>query len=106
MKDYDKNIASSYLKCWDVNNWFAWVMSQKLPVDGFKRIWKKTSQFNVLQKSIIKIFWKNEGYFVEVDVQYLEKLHDLHNDLQRISFLLEKMKIENFEKPVANLNDK
>ena len=56
IKAYDKNIESSYLKYWDVNNWFGWVMSQKLPVDGFKRILKKTSQFNVLQKSTTKIF--------------------------------------------------
>ena len=24
---------------------------------------------------------RHEGYFFEVDVQYLEKLHELHNDL-------------------------
>ena len=35
IKAYDKNIESSYLKYWDVNNGFGWVMSQKLPVDGF-----------------------------------------------------------------------
>ena len=43
------------------------------------------------------------GYFLEVDVQHPEKLHDLHNDLY---FLLEKMKIEKLEKLVANLHDK
>ena len=26
-----------------------------------------------------------EGYFLEVDVQYLETLHELHNDLQFLS---------------------
>ena len=45
----------------------------------------------------------NEVHFFEVDVQYLEKLHKLHND---IPFLLERMKIENIEKVVANLHDK
>ena len=30
---------------------------------------------------------KDIGYFLEVDVQYLEKLHELHNDL---SFLPKK----------------
>ena len=44
----------------------------------------------------------DEGYFLEVYVQYLEKLHELHNDLP---FLPEKMKIEKFEKLVANLHD-
>ena len=45
----------------------------------------------------------NEVHFFEVDVQYLEKLHKLHND---IPFLLERMKIENIEKLVANSHDK
>ena len=39
---------------------------------------------------------KNEGHFLEVDVQYPEKLHDLHNDLR------ERMKIQKVEKLVAN----
>ena len=43
------------------------------------------------------------GYFLEVDVQYLEKLHELHND---IPFSPERKKIEKVEKLVANLHDK
>ena len=42
-------------------------------------------------------------YFLEVDVQYLEKLHELQNDLP---FLLERMNIGKVEKLVANLHDK
>ena len=45
----------------------------------------------------------DERYFLEVDVQYLEKLHDLYNDL---SFLPERKKIQKLEKLVANLHDK
>ena len=37
----------------------------------------------------------HEGYFLEVDVQYPENLHNLHNDLY---FLPERMKIEKVEK--------
>ena len=44
----------------------------------------------------------DKGYFLEVDVQYPEKLHDLHNDLL---FLPERLKIEKVEKLVANLHD-
>ena len=40
---------------------------------------------------------------LEVDVQYLEKLHKLHNDLP---FLPERMKIKKVEKLVPNLHDK
>ena len=45
----------------------------------------------------------DEGHFLEIDVKYLKNLHELHNDL---SFLPERMKVEIFEKLVANLHDK
>ena len=40
---------------------------------------------------------------VSTDVQYLKKLHELHNNLP---FLLERVKIKKFEKLVLNLIDK
>ena len=92
MIDYDKNKKSSYIQYWILNNLYGWAMSQKLSVDNIE--WTKdTSQFN---EDSIKKYNKvsNEGYFLEVDVQYFEKLHDLHNDL---SFLPERMKIEKVE---------
>ena len=79
MKDYDKNKESPYLKYWDVNNFYGWAMSQKLPVIDFE--WAEdTSQFN---ENFIKSYndERDEGYFLEVDVQYPERLHDLYNDL-------------------------
>ena len=45
----------------------------------------------------------DEGYFLKVDVQYLEKLHEFHNDLP---FLPERIKIEKVKKLLANLHDK
>ena len=44
----------------------------------------------------------DEEYFLEIDVQYPENLHKLHNDLP---FLPERIKIEKVEKSVANLHD-
>ena len=75
-------------------------MSQKLPENNFEWI-EDTSQFN---EDFIKSYnaESNEGYFLEVDVQYLEKLHELHNDLP---FLPERMKIEKVEKLVTNLHN-
>ena len=35
MKNYDKNIETSYLKYLDANNLSGWTMSQKLPINGF-----------------------------------------------------------------------
>ena len=76
-------------------------MSQKLPVNNFEWI-KDTSQFN---EDFINIYNEesDEGYFLEVDVQCLEKLHELYNDLP---FLPERMKIKKVEKGVTNLHDK
>ena len=76
-------------------------MSQKFPVNNFEWI-KDTSQF--IGDSIKNYNEESDKeYFLEVDVQYLEKLYELHNDL---SFSPERMKIGNFEKLVANLHDK
>ena len=73
-------------------------MSQKLPVNSFEWI-KDSSQFN---ESFIKNYNEesDEGYFLEVDVQYFEKFHEIHNDLP---FLHANMKIEKVQKLVANL---
>ena len=59
---------------------------------------------NNLMKKVIKDNEESDkGYFLAVDVQCLEKLHEAHHDL---SFLPERMKIEKIEKLVANLHDK
>ena len=72
-------------------------MLQKLLVNNFKWI-EDVSQFNEdLKKSYNDE--SNKGYFLEIDEQHPEKLHELHNDLP---FLSENMKIEKFEKLVTN----
>ena len=79
MKDYDKDKESPCLQYWDVNNLYGWAMLQKLSVNDFEWI-EDTSQFN-------EDFMKNyneeidERYFLEVDVQYPENLHNLHKNL-------------------------
>ena len=98
MKDYDK---LSYIQYWNVNNLYRWKMLQKLPANTFEKI-KDTSQFNddFIKKYIDE---SDEGYFLEVDIQNVEKLHELHNDLP---FLPEAKKKKNSKKFVANLHDK
>ena len=75
MKNYDKNKESSYLRYWDVNNLYGWAVLQKLPANKFEWI-KDTSKFN---EDFIKNYneERDEGYFLKVDVQYPEKLHEL-----------------------------
>ena len=86
MKDYDENKESLYLNYWHVNKLYEWAMSQKLPLVGFEWV-EETSKFN---DNFIKSYNEdtNTGYFLEVDVQYPEELHELHNGL---SFLPERI---------------
>ena len=76
-------------------------MWQKLPVNDFKFV----EYISEINKDFIKNCNEDddEGYFLEVDVQYPKNLHSLHSDL---SFSLERMKIEKVEKLVADLHDK
>ena len=76
-------------------------MSQKLPANDFK--WAADiSEFN---ESFIKSYNEenDKGYFLEVDFQYPNNLHNLPNDLL---FLHERIKIEKVERLAANLHDK
>ena len=72
----------------------------KLPVNDFE--WMENIQ--ELNEDFIKSSTNESdaGYFLEVDVQYPENLHKLHNSLP---FLPEGMKIPNIEKLVANLHE-
>ena len=76
-------------------------MSQKLSVNNSEWI-EDTSQFN---EDFIKNYNEesDKGYFLEIDVQYTEKLHEFYHDLP---LLPERMKIEKVEKHVADLRDK
>ena len=87
MKYCDKNKEWSYLQYWDVNNLYDWAMLQKLPVNNFEL--REDEAMNDI--------------FFEVDVQYTDELHGLHNDLR---FLSERIKIRKVEKLVASLHDK
>ena len=85
MNDYDKNNGSSYLKYWDVNNLQGWAASQKLPVNGFKQV--EDLSMKIYNKKV------KEEHFLEVAIEYLVELRELHNDLP---FLPERMRTVKF----------
>ena len=72
-------------------------MSQKFSVNRFKWV-EDLSEFN---EYFIKSYneKRSEAYFVEVDIQYTEKLHDL-------PFLSEIKNVDKVRKLAAKLRDK
>ena len=74
MENYNPEEVSKYIVYLDANNLYGWAMSQYLPTGGFKWLTEKEvdlSKYNDESK---------KGLILEVDLEYPEELHDLHND--------------------------
>ena len=57
MKNYNKNVESSYIQYLDANNLYGWAMSQKLPANDSKLVKQEDlSQFN--EQFNKKLRWK------------------------------------------------
>ena len=78
MKDFNHKELSKFLMYIDANNLYGWAMSQKLPTGGFK--WMTDKEINNLFKVQVVQFWEWTPCILEVDLEYPEDLHDLHND--------------------------
>ena len=85
---FNPNKESSYLQYLDVNNLYGWAMSQPLPTGGFRWVSIKPNEVPDLMKC-------DKGYLLEVDVSYPK---DLHNSLNDLPFMCERMKINGIEK--------
>ena len=72
MKNYDPSKVSCYIPYLDANNLYGWAMSQPLPYRNFK--WIAHPFPSVIPKR------KGIGHIYEVDLEYPEELHQLHND--------------------------
>ena len=69
-----KNVNILYL---DMNNLYGCAMSQYLPISDFK--WVKV--INEIEQKLMRIKKDSStGYILEVDLEYPQKLHDIHND--------------------------
>ena len=80
MKNYNPEVESSYLIYLDANNLYGWAMSQSLPVGDFK--WIPSEDFEDTEDFILENYTNDtrKGVILEVDLEYPEELHDLHND--------------------------
>ena len=61
----------------DMNNLYGHAMSQYLPYGGFK--WVKNIE-KIKQKLMNVKSNSSTGYILDIDLEYLQELHDIHND--------------------------
>ena len=75
MKNYNKDMESSYLEYLYANNFYGWVLLQKVSVNGFKLV-EEVSKF---KEDFIKNYDEdsNKGYFLEVDAEYPKNVFSL-----------------------------
>ena len=86
MQFYGNSKPSKYITYLDVNNLYGWEMSQYLPYSGFKWLNQKD-----IDKCCLNLIGENSlcGYTLEVDLEYPDELHELHNDYSLASEKLE-----------------
>ena len=77
MKEYDEKAPSKYIMYLDANNLYGWAMSQYLPTGNFK--WMTDKEISKIDLGKYKADGK-KGLILEVDLEYPQELHDIHND--------------------------
>ena len=101
-KGYNKNLPSKYLMYLDANNLYGCAMSEKLPTHGFK--WLSGGEMKKLFNNRVIQVWEKIPCILEVDLEYPENLHDLHNDYP---FCSERVECKNgVKKLIPNLRNK
>ena len=99
---FNKNKLSKYLMYLDANNLYGSAMSEKLPIHSFK--WLTSGEMEKLFNNRVVQIWEKTPCILEVDLEYPENLHDLHNDYP---FCPERVECKNrVEKLIPNLRNK
>ena len=76
-KYMNEKAPSKYIMYLDANNLFGWAMSQYLPTGKFRWMTDKEIQKTDLGKYEVD---SKKGPILEVNLEYPQELHDLHND--------------------------
>ena len=85
-------MISTYIMYLDANNLYGWAMSKPLPTHGFK--WMKVDELET---------WELHSCILEVDLEYPENMHDLHNDYPLAP---EQIVVNKVSKLIPNLGNK
>jgi len=88
---YDCSKPPKYIQYVDANNIYGWAMSKPLPIGGFKCMKEEINN------------WRNVPCILEVELEYSEDLHDLHNGYH---FAPENIIVGRVSKLVPNLRSK
>ena len=76
MENFDETKESTYRMYFGANSLYNWAMCNDLPVGEFR--WVKEDRINnYIDKAISQ---NNYNCFIQVDITYPKKLHDLHNN--------------------------
>ena len=89
MKEYNDKAPSKYIIYLDANNLYGWAMSQYLPTGNSK--WMTDKEISKIDLGKCKTDG-NKGLIPEVDLEYPQELHDIHNDYPVTP---EKVKVSN-----------
>jgi hypothetical protein len=92
MRDYDAKAPSTFIKYLNSNSLYGWAMCLPLPTGNFK--WMTEHELRT---------WRSKPCILEVDLEYPEELHDLHNDYPLAP---ESLTINKCQKLVPNLKNK
>ena len=102
MKGFNKMDLIKFIIYLDANNLYGFAMSMKLPTHGFK--WLTEEEMKNIYNNQVLEEWEKTPCILEVDLEYPEELHDLHNDYP---FCPERLKCKNgVEKLIPNLRNK
>ena len=77
MNEYDEKASSKYIMYLDANNLYGWAMGQYLPTNNFR--WMSDMGISKTDLGKYKADGK-KGLILEVDLEYPQELHDMHND--------------------------
>ena len=77
MQSYDVNKPTKFIIYLDENDLYGWAMSQYLLYGIFKWLNQKE-----IDKFVVNSIGENSptGYILEVDLEYPDELHEIHND--------------------------
>ena len=89
---YDSNKPSKYIQYFDVNNQYGWAMSKPLPTSEFK--WMNEEELEN---------WRSFSCILEVDLEYPDRLHYLHNGYPLAP---ERVTVNKVDKLIPNLRNK